>query len=324
MKICFVIDKYLPNIGGGTHYVQQLAEECVSRGIEVTVVTESQRGRINGVNVECDPSFLDNNDLVVVHGYGPSPQRHVISNYKKIKSKILLLPIEPSDSKKLLEAAQNVYAVGCSTLEDWEWAKSAGLHQKAHHIPHGINKKTNIGTRGIFKKGLGIGEDTKMFLSCGGYWENKRMKELVSAFLIANVPDAVLVTTGYCRFDNIPKNSKNVINIHIGNTEDVKDAMADADCYIMNSSSEGFGMVILEAMINRVPWIGENIAGARLLSDFGTTYSSQERLVEILREGVDSSKVDSAYLHVVNNHLVSHTVDRILSLIDDKEAKTDA
>ena len=317
MKICFVIDKYLPNVGGGTYYVQQLAEECVSRGIDVTVVTESQNDEINGVKVECKPSFLNDNDLVVVHGSGPSPQRYVVANYKKINSRMLILPIEPSNSSELLEAAQNVYAVGCSTIEDWEWAESVGLNKNVHYIPHSINKETNIGTKGLFKKKLGIDENTKMFLSCGGYWDNKRMKQLVGAFLIANVPDSVLVTTGYCRFDNIPKDSDNVMNMYLEDVADVKNAMADADCYIMNSIIEGFGMVILEAMINKVPWIGQNIAGARLLSDFGTTYSSQEQLIEILRGDIDSSKVDDGYIHIVNNHLVSHTVDRILALIDD-------
>lgn len=315
MKIAFVIDRYLPNIGGGTYYTQQLAEECVRRGLDVTVVTEDQHDEINGVHVRCLPSDVNDKDLVVVHGCDMHVQRYIINNYETINSRILLLPIEPSYGPEVFRAAQNVYAVGCSTLEDWNWAYAMGVYHKAHSITHGIDKDSNIGTKGLFKGHFGIPQDKKMYLSCGGYYENKQMKQLVDAFLCADVPDTVLVTTGYCRFDNMPANSENVFNLYVDDPRDIKNAIADADCYIMNSNLEGFGMVILEAMINKTPWIGRNIAGARLLSEFGTTYSTKQELIDILSGTIDSSKVDEGYEFILNNHLISHTVDKILSLI---------
>jgi glycosyltransferase involved in cell wall biosynthesis len=315
MKIAFAVNNYPPAIGGSAYYIQQLAEECVGRGHDVTVLTESQHGEAGKVHVRCSPEHVQDKDLVVVHGCDMSVQKYIILNYEHINSKLLLLPIEPSYSREVFRAAQNIHAVGCSTIEDWEWAYAAGVYQKAYSITHGINKDTNIGVRGIFKDKFAIPQDKKMFLSCGGYYENKQMNELVDAFWLADVPDTVLVTTGYCRFDNIPSDSDNVFNLYVEDPNDIKNALADSDCYIMNSSNEGFGMVILEAMINRTPWIGRNIAGARLLSDFGTTYSTKEELVGILRGTVDDSMVDVGYDHVVRNHLVSHTVDSILSVI---------
>lgn len=314
MKICFAINAYVPYIGGGTYYIQQLAEECVKRGIDTTVVTKLQTGEINGVRVECRPEHLNDKDLVVVHGCEMMVQKYIITNYDKINSKILILPIEPSFSDETIRAAQNVHAVGCSTLEDWHWAYTVGAYDRAYSIPHSIDANTNIGIKGEFRKKFGIPQDKKMYLSCGGYYENKQMKELVDAFLIADIPNSVLVTTGYCRFDNMPYDYDNVFNLYIEDPRDIKNAIADAHCYVMNSSQEGFGMVILEAMINKTPWIGRHIAGAKLLSDYGTTYFTKDQLIEILKEDVDSSKVEAGYNHIVNNHLVSHTVDRIVAL----------
>lgn len=316
MKIAFVVDRYLPNIGGSTYYIQQLSEECVGRGIDVAVVTENQTDEINGVKVSCSPSDLNGNDLVVVHGCEMSVQRYVIENYDRIDSKILLLPIEPSYGDDVFAAAQNVHAVGCSTLEDWHWAYSAGVYEYAHSVTHGIDKEYSTGAKGVFKEKFGIPTNKRMFLSCGGYYENKQMKELVDSFIEANIDDAILVTTGHCRFDNMPPDSDNVFNIYVKDQRDIKNAIADADCYIMNSSVEGFGMVILEAMINRTPWVARNIAGAKMLSDFGVTYSTKEELVDILRTGmIDSSMVDDGYDFVVKNHLSCHTVDKIISII---------
>jgi glycosyltransferase involved in cell wall biosynthesis len=154
-----------------------------------------------------------------------------------------------------------------------------------------------------------------MFLSCGGYWQNKKMIELANAFMEANLDNAILVTTGYDnRFGIMPQKTDNVIPLMIEDPKDVKDAIADADCYIMNSDAEGFGLVILESMINETPWISRNIAGAKLLSKFGTVYETEDELVEILKHWRPSN-TDAAFEYVTTNHLIKNTVDDIENVL---------
>jgi glycosyltransferase involved in cell wall biosynthesis len=98
--------------------------------------------------------------------------------------------------------------------------------------------------------------------------------------------------------------------------QDVKDAIRDADCYVMNSDSEGFGLVILEAMLNETPWIARNIAGARLLSKYGTVYDTEDQLVDVLRNWKrDNAIVKQANKYVIENHLIQNTVNDILVLL---------
>jgi glycosyltransferase involved in cell wall biosynthesis len=140
---------------------------------------------------------------------------------------------------------------------------------------------------------------------------------LSDAFREANLPDAVLVTTGYDnRFGIMPHASDNVIPLMVEDPKDIKNAIADADCYVMNSDAEGFGLVILESMINKTPWIARNIAGARLLADHGQVYETEKELIPLLQNFKrDANKIVRAHTYVISNHLIKNTVDDILSLL---------
>ena len=143
------------------------------------------------------------------------------------------------------------------------------------------------------------------------------MIELALAFEKADLKDAVLVTTGYDNRHNLmPTARGNIIPLMVEDPMDIKDAIADADCYVMNSDAEGFGLVVLESMINKTPWIARNIAGAKLLANHGQVYDTEEQLTELLKDFTrDDRKVAEAYEYVIKNHLIKNTVDDILSLI---------
>lgn len=316
-KICFVVHRYPPFPGGSEYFVQQMAEESLRRGLDVTVVTGEHKGDLNGVKVTSDGNDLLNKDLVVVQGGDVSVQNFVLSNAKNINSPMLYMIIKPSESNVCLQALYDVKYVGCSALEDWEHVKKYGVESKSHKVIHGISPIDCIGEKNKFKNKFNIPKDKKMFLSCGGYWPNKKMIELANAFREANPKDSILVTTGYDnRFGIMPHASENVIPLMVDDPMDVKDAIADADCYIMNSDAEGFGLVILESMINHTPWIARNIAGARLLSEFGQVYETEAQLIPLIQNFErDENKISRAYSHVMANHLITNTVDDILKLI---------
>jgi glycosyltransferase involved in cell wall biosynthesis len=317
-KICFVVHRYAPFPGGSEYYVQQMAEECVQRHHDVTVLAGEHKGHLNGVRVTSEAQELMDKDLIVVHGGDVGVQNFVLENAHKINSPVLYMLIIPSESPTCLKGLRDAKFIGCSAPEDWAHVKKWKQEHKSHKVIHGISPNDCIGTEGRFKEKYNIPKDKIMFLSCGGYWPNKKMMELADAFRKADLNNAILVTTGYDnRFGIMPHASENVIPLMVEDPKDVKDAIADADCYIMNSDAEGFGLVILESMLNETPWIARNIAGAKLLGQFGTVYDTEEQLTEILKSWnpADCVKTALAYKYVLQNHLIKHTVDDILSLV---------
>jgi glycosyltransferase involved in cell wall biosynthesis len=317
-KICFIVHRYAPFPGGSEYYVQQMAEECVQRHLDVTVIAGQHKGDLNGVRVTSDLNYLRDQDLIVVHGGDVGVQDYVLSVAKHLASPVLYMLIKPSESPGCVQALRDVAYIGCSTLEDWEHVKRYGVTNKSFKVCHGISPTDCIGEKDKFKEKYNLPKDKKMFLSCGGYWPNKRMIELALAFEKANLDDAILVTTGYDNRHNlIPTARGNIYPLMVDDPKDVKDAIADADCYVMNSSEEGFGLVILESMLNKTPWISRNIAGAKLLARFGQTYETDEQLVSLLKDFKrDDGKVAEAYEYVIKSHLISNTVDDILKTIE--------
>jgi len=320
MKVLFVVHRYAPYPGGSEYNVQRTAEEMVSRGIKVTVVAGEHKGDLNGVSVTSTVSPNDF-DLVVIHGGDVSVQNLFLQNIKNFKTPVLYWLIKPSESPICLQGLKDATYIGCSTIEDWEHVEKWGVKDKSFKIAYGI-KEEDAGTVGIFKKKYGIPYDVKMFLSCGGYWPNKRMRELAKAFKDANLENSVLVTTGYDnRHDLMPEASHNVIPLMIEDPAEIRHAMADAYCYIMNSDAEGFGLVLLESMLNCTPWISRNIAGAKLLCDYGRTYNTEEDLTHILKIWETdpapfhrNNRIRYAHSFVTREHLIKNTVDDILNI----------
>ena len=235
---------------------------------------------------------------------------------KKIQAPVLFMLIIPSDSQTYRYACANVDYIGCSTYEDWWYIRERGYKSKAVRVLHGIDPKISIGTSG-FRQKYGI-ETELMFLSCGGYWHNKRMKELVDLFNQVGRTDITLVTTGYDnRFGIKPEDSQYVKNLMIDDREDVMSAIKEADLYIMHSNREGFGLVLLESMLNKTPWAATNMAGARLMHEFGFVYDTDEQLLNYMKEfkPVTEDKIEKAYEYVTLNHMISNTVDDILKLV---------
>jgi glycosyltransferase involved in cell wall biosynthesis len=316
-RILYVVHRYAPYPGGSENYVRDMAEETLSRGHEVCVFTGEHKGDWNGVRVTDLVNTLNEKwDLIVVHGGDVGVQDFVLRHAKDIQSPILFMLIVPSMSQTYLNAIQDVKYVGCSTIEDWDYVNDRGVVEKSVQISHGIDPKISTGTKG-FREKYGIA--TKyMILSCGGYWPNKAMRELVEAFDKVGRDDITLVLTGYDNRHGIkPEDSKNVKALMIDDRDEVLSAIADADLYIMHSHKEGFGLVLLESMLNKTPWASRNIAGAKLLKEFGFTYDNDDELVTYLKDfnGVPNTQIEDAYSIVVINHLINNTVDDILRLL---------
>jgi glycosyltransferase involved in cell wall biosynthesis len=319
-RILYVVHRYAPFPGGSENYVRDMAEETLSRGHEVCVFTGEHQGDWNGVRVTDLISVLNEKwDLIVIHGGDVGVQDFVLRHASAIQSPILFMLIVPSESQTYLNAIRECDYIGCSTKEDWNYVIDKGVVTKSKEIRHGIDPKISTGLPG-FREKYGI-KTQYMFLSCGGYWPNKAMKELVDTFNRLGRDDVTLVLTGYDNRHNIkPEESEFVKPLMVENRDDVMSAIMESDLYIMHSHKEGFGLVLLEAMLNKTPWTSRNIAGAKLLKDFGFTYEHDEDLLQYMKEFLDAGyvtdeKIDNAYEFVTLNHTIKNTVDDILKLL---------
>lgn len=312
MRLLFVVHRYIPYPGGSEYYTAAMAEEALSRGHEVAVLAGEHQGDQNGVRVSNMADILmEKWDLIVVHGGDVAVQNFVLQNAKNIPSPILYMLILPSNSQICVQALQDCTVLGWSTMDDINHLRRHGVEKKAVRVRHGIKHEDSLGKLG-FKAKHGI--QGRMFLSCGGYWPNKKMKELADLFVQADIEDAVLVTTGYDnRMQLMPEPVLGkVIPLLIDDKAEVLSAIKEADCYVMHSNQEGFGLVILESMLNRTPWISRHIAGPALLKKYGKTYSRDQELIKLLQEfDPFDFNLDSAEEYVLNNHLIKHTVDDI-------------
>ena len=313
-RILYVVHRYAPYPGGSENYVRDMAEETLGRGHEVAVFTVEHKGDWNGVRVSGDPNILmENWDLIVVHG-DASAQNFVHAHAQRITSDILYMIIRPVDTEICFRALQNSKYIGCSSLADWEHVRKYDVTHKAVEIRHGIDPKISIGKPG-FKEKYGI-NTTKMFLSAGGFWQNKAFNELIDSFNKANLTDTTLVLTGYDNRSNLmPTTTEFVKPFLIDDRDDVMSAISEASLYILNSFEEGFGLVLLESMLNNTPWAARNIAGAATMREYGFTYNTQDQLIDYMKRFNTSNPFPYTYDYVVNNRMISNTVDDIMGLL---------
>ena len=316
MRLCFVAHRYAPFPGGTEVYVRALAEEFLRRGHEIWVLADKHQGDLDGVRLTSDHKILNTPfDLVVVHGPTKGSQQHVLKNCATVNGPVLYMLVAHNANHVVKRGLRDSAAAGWSTPLDLSIVEKAGFASKARRVRHGLDPASSMAEPG-FRRKYGIADDRRMFLSCGGYWPHKRMKELAHLFERANVENAVLVTTGYHAVAHaMPKKSDRVLPLLIENRTDVLSAIREADCYLMHSRDEGFGLVLLEAMFNRTPWISHAVGGAPELKAFGAVYETQDELLNCLKNfKPDPERIEQARRFVLENHLISHAVDDISAI----------
>lgn len=316
-KILYVVHRYVPYPGGSENHTRDLAEETLRRGHHVAIFTGEHKGDWNGVRVTSEISIFNEHwDLVVIHGGDVGVQNLILHNIKNLPYPVLYYLIKPSESSICMQGLRDAKWIGCGSPQDWDHVKKHNVLNKSVNIPFTINESYSTGVSG-FREKYGI-KTKRMFLSCGGFWRHKGMNELSKLFESLDIPDTTLVLTGYDnRSNNMPKETEKVKPFMIENRQDVISAIREADLYIMHSFEEGFGLVLLESMLNRTPWAARNIAGANMMKEFGFTYDTDLELTNYLKnfDKISEEKIDSAHEYVTLNHLTKNAVDSILKLI---------
>jgi len=316
--IAWVVHRYYPYPGGSENNVRNIAEAMVGLGHRVLVWAPTNQGNQNGVFVTDNHGYLADPsiDLVIIHGAGPGAQNFIINNLEAINKKSIYYIIKPEETPIHIEALKKCTYVAASTPEDYEFVDRHNVRDKTINVRYGVLENEVYGKK-IFRHKYGLPTNKKMFLSCGGYWYNKGMKELVADFIKADRKDSFLVTTGYNHDHNfMPQNSENVYNFILDDHKDVYNAMADADYYVMNSFEEGYGIVLLESMFNKLPWISRRIAAAKLFREYGVTYNKSDELVDIIKN-IDNTTfaIEEAYDFVKANHTSTQTALDFLEVL---------
>ena len=307
MKICYVAHRYYPFPGGTEYYVQNLAEETLAQGHDVTVLASQHEGDQNGVKVTNDVQILirEKFDLIVVHGSGVGMQDTVLVNARQIPSKVMFMIIRPEESRQIFPAMENSDFIACSTPTDWRFVKKYRQDHKSVQVNHSVSKNDVTEIKSL-KAAFG-----SYCVSVGGFWSHKGHKELSEGWTVNNK----LIMTGYNNDRNHVPDVDDKINQYIfflDDKEDVLSHIRDADLLILNSQYEGFGLVLLEAMLNGTPWASTPVAGAEVLKDHGFVYNSLPELMEYIKKG-EYIKGDKQY--VIDNHLTDTTVKQILDVV---------
>ena len=132
-------------------------------------------------------------------------------------------------------------------------------------VPNGmkLSEYSQLPPKGIFRSRYQIREDQQMILFMGRLNIKKGLDLLLPAFVqIKNqLPEAILVLAGpddgYKQEteDFIRKNNlgERVRLVGMLTDTDKKEALSDADVFVLPSYSEGFSIAVLEAMASRVP-----------------------------------------------------------------------
>lgn len=306
-KLLYVVHRYAPFPGGSEYYVRDMAEESLARGHDVTVLAHEHKGDQNGVKVTNDYNILAQNwDLIIVHGGDVISQNIVHYNAFNLKSPVVYMLIKPSESDICLNGMKHHRFIAYSTSMDIEHIKKHGYLSKARRVRHGIVPDSTIVSA--------LPYDKTFYVSAGGFYPHKAMIPLAEAWERSNIKNE-LHLYGYGEGE-LPKESNRVKVFYGKQKSDVMIAINNAKAYIMNSYEEGFGLVLLEAMMNHTPWFARNIAGAKDMAEYGYTYETEEQLMYYL-ETMDTldAKVQSAYNYSMANHTIKQTVNDIEDIL---------
>lgn len=302
MKILFVVHRAYPYNGGSEYNVKLISENLANIGYDVSVLTDVLNGNYGKVKVISDRNviFYDDYDWVIVHGNDMPIQDFVLNNITKIKSKVLYWMIKPSDSQSAINGFKHATTVGWGTSYDYDYVVKYDCVNKSKYIRYASDVENSLGC--IFEKQI------KYFCSSGGFSYHKGFDELSLIFTELNLKDTKLILTGY--LGNRPNyNNKNIICLSLDSRDEYLNILANSDLYIMNSYCEGFGLVLLDSMTNKIPWISRNIAGATDMAEYGDVYSSPDELKQLLLNYKrDENKIESAYQHIITERNITNMV----------------
>lgn len=313
MRILFVVHRAYPYPGGSEIYVHKMACECSARGHSTWVLTDVHQGDQDGIHITDDREILSQHwDAVIVHGGDCSTQDFI--HGQKLKAPVMYMIILPSNSPACTRGLENAKFLAWSTMADLEHITKHGQQAKAVYVRHGVDIKS-LDSMPVDENFLLGGR--RMVMSAGGFWSHKGFSELADTFNLLRPQNLVLCLYGYAQPEAAPAETTWVKTFYGQTNEQVLCAMYNSSFYILNSREEGFGLVLLEAMLLGTPWAARQVGGVTSegMKNRGRIYNSREELVKIIQElDMGTFKYPDTLLniqYVQNERSIANTVDDI-------------
>lgn len=193
-------------------------------------------------------------------------------------------------------------------------------------IPNGMKVAdyTNLPEKGIFRKKHGILPEQKLVLFMGRLNIKKGLDLLLPGFkkIHEQIPSAVLILAGP---DDgyLAETEKFIQENHLENkiklvgmlTDTVKkEALADADLFVLPSYSEGFSIAVLEAMTSKVPTLVSDRVG---FGDYIKSYHAGH-LTPLTSEGVAEGLLKILQDKTYSNELANQAFKMVIENFDIK------
>jgi len=200
-------------------------------------------------------------------------------------------------------------------------------------VPNGmkVSEYANLPEKGLFRKKHQIAPDQQMILFMGRLNIKKGLDLLLPAFLKVHtkIPDAILILAGpddgyqaeteaFIRKNNLGEKIKLV-----GMLTDTlkKEALSDADMFVLPSYSEGFSIAVLEAMTSKVPTlVSDRVGFGDYIKKYNAAYLTPLNsdgvaagLLKILQDKTYAeSLIKSAYRMVTENFDIKVVANQLL------------
>lgn len=205
-------------------------------------------------------------------------------------------------------------------LQDELGSRSPLASKKLRLIYNGVDPdKFRPQESDALKAELGLPADSKLVISIGNIRPAKGYSYLVDAVpqVVARDPSVHFVVVGHPRKDLFKELEDKVkyggtaANIHfLGFRSDVQDLLCQADVFLLPSTSEGFSISTVEAMMAGVPVIATRSGGPEEILDHEDT--------GILISVADSKAISQAVLEVIGEQVPNAMTERARA----KAAKT--
>lgn len=175
-------------------------------------------------------------------------------------------------SRRVLDDAAAVICVG---QREHEETRRRFPHKRVIYMPNGVDaQRFAHGDGADFRRRWSIPEDARVVLTVGRIDPQKNQKMLVELMprLREILPGAHLVVVGHVTnegyyremkalADGLPAGSVTIIPGLAGDSQELVDAYHAANCFVLPSIHEPFGIVLLEAWASHLPVVASRVGG---------------------------------------------------------------
>jgi glycosyltransferase involved in cell wall biosynthesis len=227
----------------------------------------------------------------IVHAHYTFPSGYLALLFKRFFHTRMIVTAHGGDIDKMAKKSARLFQLTNKVLQEADHVIAVGEElrqriisdfsidpQKVSLINMGVNREIfNPQPKNDIREQLRISKDQKLILFVGNLLEQKGLLELMDAFEIIQQWDRKMTLTLIGaekdvvfkkKLEQIVQERKQQGSVHfIGAMEQREIArwMAAADCLVLPSHMEGFGLVALEAMACGTPVVGTNVGGLKYL-----------------------------------------------------------